>query len=95
VKEFAETDGTAALLLELVELGVPLLPQAAMTRAALPTTAVRPTLLVIEYNETTSLVGGHVKTWTTAMAASETSPRPRPGIKIIGGEELTMLLTSR
>ena len=72
VKEFAVTDGTALLgLLELVELGVPLLPQAAMTRAALPTTAVRPTLLVTEYNETTSLVGGRVKTWTAAMAACE------------------------
>src|SRR6266705_3452401 len=64
VKEFAVIDGTAAALLgllELVEVGVPLLPHAAMTRAALPATAVRPTLLVTGYNETTSLMGGRVK----------------------------------
>jgi hypothetical protein len=74
VNEFAEIDGTAAALLgllELVEVGVPLLPHAATTRAALPATAVRPTLLVTGYNETTSLVGGRVKTWTAAMAACE------------------------
>jgi len=61
VKEFAVIDGTAAALLallELVELGVPLLPQAAIRRAALPATAVRPAFLEIEYNVTTSLVSG-------------------------------------
>jgi hypothetical protein len=61
VKEVAVTDGTAAALLgllELVELGVPLLPQAAIRRAALPATAVRPTFLETEYNVTTSLVSG-------------------------------------
>ncbi len=66
MKELVEIDGTAAALLEPPELGVelPLLPQAAMTRAALPASAVRPALLVTEYNETTSLVGGTCQdTW--------------------------------
>jgi len=62
VNDVAETDGTEAELLELLELELldelPLLPQAAMTRAALPAAAVNATLLVTEYNETTSLVGG-------------------------------------
>jgi len=61
VNELALIDGTAAELLELpelLELGVPLLPQAAIRRAALPATAVRPTFLETEYNETTSLVSG-------------------------------------
>jgi hypothetical protein len=61
VNEVAEMDGTAALdppELPGVELLLPLLPQAAMTRAALPASAVRPALLVSEFNETTSLVGG-------------------------------------
>jgi hypothetical protein len=52
VKEFAVIDGTAAALLELlelVELGVPLLPQAAIRSAALPATAVRPAFLETEY----------------------------------------------
>jgi hypothetical protein len=61
VNEFAEIDGTAALLEpELVEVGVPLLPHAAMTRAALPATAVSPAFLVTEDNKTTSLVGRDV-----------------------------------
>jgi hypothetical protein len=61
VNEFVLTDGTAAPLPEppeLPELGVPLLPQAAIRRAALPANAVRPTFLVTEYNKTTSLVSG-------------------------------------
>jgi len=58
VKSVAEIDGAAAALLEpeLPELGAaepppPLLPQAARMSAALPATAVRPTLLETEYNE--------------------------------------------
>jgi hypothetical protein len=61
VKELVEIEGTGAALLELPEppeFELPELPQAAMTRAALPANAVRPALLVTEYNETTSLVGG-------------------------------------
>jgi hypothetical protein len=62
VNEFVEMDGTGAELDPPEPLGVeplpPLLPQAAMTRAALPASAVRPALLVSEFNETTSLVGG-------------------------------------
>ena len=56
----AEIDGTAAELLEPVALleDEPLLPQAARTRAALPATAVSATLLVTEYKESTSLMGG-------------------------------------
>jgi hypothetical protein len=60
VREVVLIDGTAAALLELPEpldAGA-LLPHAAMTRAALPATAVRPSLLGTEYNKTTSLVGG-------------------------------------
>jgi hypothetical protein len=58
VKELVEIDGTGPEL-ELPELPEDeLLPQAAMTRAALPANAVRPTLLVSEFNETTSRVGG-------------------------------------
>jgi hypothetical protein len=59
VKELADICGTDAELLELLLplLGAaaapppPLLPQAARMRAALPATAVRPTLLGTEYNE--------------------------------------------
>ena len=61
MKELVEIDGTGAAGLELPELPegeLPELPQAAMTRAALPASAVRPTLLVTGNNETTSLVGG-------------------------------------
>ncbi|HTP17025.1 MAG TPA: hypothetical protein VMK13_14470 [Streptosporangiaceae bacterium] len=57
MSEFTETVGVAALL-ELDDVLLVLLPQAARIRAALPATAVSPTLLVTEYNETTSLVGG-------------------------------------
>jgi hypothetical protein len=58
VKDVADTDGTAAELLELPEpLEEPLLPQAARTRAAPPATAARPALLVVEYKQTTSLMG--------------------------------------
>jgi hypothetical protein len=56
-------DGTGTALLEPPELPegeLLALPQAAMTRAALPASAVSPTLLVIENNETTSLVGRDV-----------------------------------
>jgi len=55
-----DTCGTEPELLELeLELEeLPLLPQAASIRAALPATAVSPTLLVTEDNETTSLVSG-------------------------------------
>ena len=76
VNELVETFGTGAELEppELVE--VPELPQAAMTRAALPARAVRPALLVTEYKETTSLVRGtsrdmhgcQVRTTATAWA---------------------------
>ncbi len=61
MNDVAATAGTALLeLLGLLddELLVLLLPQAARTRAALPATAVSPTLLVTEYKETTSLLGG-------------------------------------
>jgi hypothetical protein len=54
-----ESWGIAALLLPLpAELDGELLPQAAMTRAALPATAVSATFLVTEYNGTTSLWAG-------------------------------------
>jgi len=71
VNEFAEIDGTAAELelLELLEAGGPLLPQAAMRRAALPANAVRPAFLVTEYNKTTSLVSG------TRLSCASTSGR--------------------
>ncbi len=80
MNEVAETAGTE--LLELLGLldDEPLLPQAARTRAALPATAVSPTLLVTEYKETTSLMGGNVRTRTrhgqvrvTVTAGSELS----------------------
>jgi hypothetical protein len=60
VNELVVSVGTDAALelLELLAAGAPLLPHAAMTRAALPATAVSPTLLGTEYNKTTSLVGG-------------------------------------
>jgi hypothetical protein len=60
VNDVAVTEGTDAEALGLLELldGEPLLPQAARTRAAPPATAVSPALLVTEYNQTTSLVGG-------------------------------------
>ena len=55
----AANPDTAALLAdELEEPEEPLLPQAAMRRAALPAIAVNPTLLETGNNETTSLVGG-------------------------------------
>jgi hypothetical protein len=59
VNDVAETDGTVAeLLAPPVVEDEPLLPQAARTRAALPATAVKPALLVTEYKQTTSLMGG-------------------------------------
>jgi hypothetical protein len=59
VNELVEINGTAAELLELLGLLELLeLPQAARMRAALLASAVRPALLVTEYNETTSLMGG-------------------------------------
>src|ERR1700722_784515 len=56
----SDSCGTAALLLLLLLPAEPLdeLPQAAMTRAALPATAVSATLLVIECKGTTSLWAG-------------------------------------
>jgi hypothetical protein len=53
-----ESCGTAALLLPPEAPDDELLPQAAMTRAALPATAVSATFLVTEYNGTTSLWAG-------------------------------------
>ena len=61
MKELVEIDGAGTALPELPELPegeLPELPQAAMIKAALPASAVRPTLLVTVNNETTSLVGG-------------------------------------
>jgi hypothetical protein len=53
VNELVVSVGTDAALelLELLAAGAPLLPHAAMTRAALPATAVRPTLLVAEFTK--------------------------------------------
>ena len=71
-------DGTGTALLEPPELpegGLLVLPQAAMTRAALPATAVSPTLLVIENNETTSLVGGTCIRTCSNGRACMASPR--------------------
>jgi hypothetical protein len=53
VNELVVTDGTDALLelLGLLAAGAPLLPHAAMTRAALPASAVRPTLLVAGFTK--------------------------------------------
>ena len=63
VNELVEIDGVGTEPPVLPELGlVPLLPQAATTSAALTATAVRPTLLVTEYKETTSLEGGTCQT---------------------------------
>ena len=61
VNELVEMDGTGAELDPPELLGVellPLLPQAAMTRAALPATAVSATFLVTECKGTTSLWAG-------------------------------------
>jgi hypothetical protein len=58
----SESCGTAALLLPLLaeepDDELPLLPHAAMTRAALAAHAVSATVLVTERNWTTSLWGG-------------------------------------
>ena len=61
MNDVADTAGTELLELELLglleDVLLPLLPQAARIRAALPATAVSPTLLATEYKETTSLIG--------------------------------------
>jgi hypothetical protein len=72
LSELTEIWGTDALLLEEELVGeLPLLPHAATTRAAPPATAVSPTLLGNEYNETTSLIGGtcqDIYLWQVRMA---------------------------
>jgi len=78
VNDVAATAGTALLeLLGLLddELLVPLLPQAARRRAALPATAVNATLLDTEYNQTTSLIGGTRQDAVAPWACPHGAPR--------------------
>ena len=82
MNELVEIDGGGALLEppEPPEPEVPLLPQAAMSRAALPANAVRPALLLSEFNETTSIVSGTCQDmwqWPVCM----TSPRAGTGLR--------------